>query len=326
MVDSNKTTSKKSPKTKSRVAKSRKTASATKSSIEPTIEKVGPEEVGEDNNLDIKEFLKQKAYPDQKASPDNDDEKYTIQLEKIKIAFQGQLDNFLEQISDSKNAFISFKDNLDETLTGSQDVIARQRKLIGILLATVGVSILMSLILTVISLYNFSSKASDFDVVTAALANRITTMNSGLDEFEQVGLEISNLYSTIDQLAMDVEKNITEIENFRDEIKNNLQESVDDTSDEYLRQSANLRDNFSRLEDRFSGVSSRILNLESIVESNSLDNERFYRELDGIESLKNQVDALLTLEKEKYYEQLQRLQEGGASENLPNFSVNLENN
>ncbi len=109
---------------------------------------------------------------------------------------------------------------------------------------------------------------------------------------------------------MDVEKNITEIENFRDEIKNNLQESVDDTSDEYLRQSANLRDNFSRLEDRFSGVSSRILNLESIVESNSLDNERFYRELEGIESLKNQVDALLTLEKEKYYEQLQRLQEG----------------
>ncbi len=320
MVDSNKTTSKKSPKTRSPAAKSRKTASAKKSSMEPTMEKVRPEEVGEDNNLDIKEFLKQKA------SPDNDDEKYTIQLEKIKSAFQGQLDNFLEQVSDSKSAFLSFKDNLDETLTGSQDVIARQRKLIGILLATVGVSILMSLILTVISIYNLSSKASDFDIVTAALANRITTMNSGLDEFEQVGLEISNLYSTIDQLAMDVEKNITEIENFRDEIKNNLQESVDDTSDEYLRQSANLRDNFSRLEDRFSGVSSRILNLESIVESNSLDNERFYRELEGIESLKNQVDALLTLEKEKYYEQLQRLQEGGAGENLPNFSVNLENN
>jgi len=320
MVDSNKSTSKKSPKTRSPAAKSRKTASATKSSVVPTIEKVRTEEVAEDNNLDIKEFLKQKA------SPDNDDEKYTIHLEKIKSAFQGQLDNFLEQVSDSKSAFLSFKDNLDETLTGSQDVIARQRKLIGILLATVGVSILMSLILTVISIYNFSSKSSDFDIVTAALANRITTMNSGLDEFEQVGLEISNLYSTIDQLAMDVEKNITEIENFRDEIKNNLQESVDDTSDEYLRQSANLRDNFSRLEDRFSGVSSRILNLESIVESNSLDNERFYRELDGIESLKNQVDALLTLEKEKYYEQLQRLQEGSASENLPNFSVNLENN
>jgi hypothetical protein len=320
MVDSNKTTSKKSPKTRSPAAKSRKTASATKSSVEPTIGKVRPEEVAEDNNLDIKEFLKQKA------STDNDDEKYTIQLEKIKSAFQGQLDNFLEQVSDSKSAFLSFKDNLDETLTGSQDVIARQRKLIWILLATVGVSILMSLILTVISIYNLSSKASDFDIVTAALANRITTMNSGLDEFEQVGLEISNLYSTIDQLAMDVEKNITEIENFRDEIKNNLQESVDDTSDEYLRQSANLRDNFSRLEDRFSGVSSRILNLESIVESNSLDNERFYRELEGIESLKNQVDALLTLEKEKYFEQLQRLQEGGAGENLPNFSVNLENN
>lgn len=320
MVDSNKTTSKKTPKTRSPAARSRKTASASKSSVEPTIEKVRPEEVGEDNNLDIKEFLKQKA------SPDNDDEKYTIQLDKIKSAFQGQLDNFLEQVSDSKSAFLSFKDNLDETLTGSQDVIARQRKLIGILLATVGVSILMSLILTVISIYNLSSKASDFNIVTAALANRITTMNSGLDEFEQVRLEISNLYSTIDQLAMDVEKNITEIENFRDEIKNNLQESVDDTSDEYLRQSANLRDNFSRLEDRFSGVSSRILNLESIVESNSLDNERFYRELEGIESLKNQVDALLTLEKEKYYEQLQRLQEGVASENLPNFSVNLENN
>lgn len=320
MVDSNKTTSKKTPKTRSPADRSRKTASASKSSVEPTIEKVRPEEVAEDNNLDIKEFLKQKA------SQDNDDEKYTIQLEKIKSAFQGQLDNFLEQVSDSKSAFLSFKDNLDETLTGSQDVIARQRKLIGILLATVGVSILMSLILTVISIYNLSSKASDFDIVTAALANRITTMNSGLDEFEQVGLEISNLYSTIDQLAMDVEKNIKEIENFRDEIKNNLQESVDDTSDEYLRQSANLRDNFSRLEDRFSGVSSRILNLESIVESNSLDNEKFYRELEGIESLKNQVDALLTLEKEKYYEQLQRLQEGGASENLPNFSVNLENN
>jgi hypothetical protein len=261
-------------------------------------------ELTDENKLNIKEFLKEQV----STTVSNDDKKFLTQLESLKSDFEEKINAYLEKISSSQEVFLSLQNTLDSSLTSQLELAKKYKEAAKIILLAACVSIFVSLLLTVVSVFNFSNKASDFDVVTSALANRISTMNSGLTEFEKVGQNVANLTILLNDLNENIENNISENKSFRENIFVSMEEISTDLSNEYQVQSFNIVENYSLLEDRFSGVSSRLLSLANLIENSAAENENLASKIEVLENLGKQIEAFLVLEKEKYFEEIIKLQ------------------
>ena len=69
-----------------------------------------------------------------------------------------------------------------------------------------------------------------------------------------------------------------------------------------------MKEDYSLLEDRFSGVSSRILSLVNRIENNATVSESLVSKIESLENIENQIEAFLILEKEKYFDEIIKLQ------------------
>lgn len=261
-------------------------------------------ELTDENKLDIKEFLKEQV----SSTVSNDDKEFLSSLESLKSDFEEKIDSYLENISISQEVLFTVKNTLDSGLESQQELAKKYKEAAKIIFLAACLSIFISLLLTVVSIFNFSSKASDFDVVTSALANRISTMNSGLTEFEKVGQNVANLTILLNDLNENIENNVSENKSFRENIFVSMEEISTDLSNEYQVQSVNIVENYSLLEDRFSGVSSRLLSLANLIENSAAENENLASKIEVLENLGKQIEAFLVLEKEKYFEEIIKLQ------------------
>jgi len=261
-------------------------------------------ELTDENKLDIKEFLKEQV----SSTVSNDDKEFLSSLESLKSDFEEKIDSYLENISISQEVLFTVKNTLDLGLESQQELAKKYKDAAKIIFLAACISIFISLLLTVVSIFNFSSKASDFDVVTSALANRISTMNNGLTEFEKVGQNVANLNILLNDLNEIIENNISESKIFRENIMVSMKEISTDLSNQYQVESLNMKEDYSLLEDRFSGVSSRILSLVNRIENNATVSESLVSKIESLENIENQIEAFLILEKEKYFDEIIKLQ------------------
>jgi len=261
-------------------------------------------ELTDENKLDIKEFLKEQV----SSTVSNDDKEFLSSLESLKSDFEEKIDSYLENISISQEVLFTVKNTLDSGLESQQELAQKYKDAAKIIFLAACLSIFISLLLTVVSIFNFSSKASDFDVVTSALANRISTMNNGLTEFEKVGQNVANLNILLNDLNEIIENNISESKIFRENIMVSMKEISTDLSNQYQVESLNMKEDYSLLEDRFSGVSSRILSLVNRIENNATVSESLVSKIESLENIENQIEAFLILEKEKYFDEIIKLQ------------------
>jgi len=261
-------------------------------------------ELTDENKLDIKEFLKEQV----SSTVSNDDKEFLLSLESLKSDFEEKIDSYLENISISQEVLFTVKNTLDSGLKSQQELAKKYKDAAKIIFLAACLSIFISLLLTVVSIFNFSSKASDFDVVTSALANRISTMNNGLTEFEKVGQNVENLNILLNDLNEIIENNISESKIFRENIMVSMKEISTDLSNQYQVESLNMKEDYSLLEDRFSGVSSRILSLVNRIENNATVSESLVSKIESLENIENQIEAFLILEKEKYFDEIIKLQ------------------
>jgi len=261
-------------------------------------------ELTDENKLDIKEFLKEQV----SSTVSNDDKEFLSSLESLKSDFEEKIDSYLENISISQEVLFTVKNTLDSGLESQQELAKKYKDAAKIIFLAACLSIFISLLLTVVSIFNFSSKASDFDVVTSALANRISTMNNGLTEFEKVGQNVANLNILLNDLNEIIENNISESKIFRENIMVSMKEISTDLSNQYQVESLNMKEDYSLLEDRFSGVSSRILSLVNRIENNATVSESLVSKIESLENIENQIEAFLILEKEKYFDEIIKLQ------------------
>ncbi len=134
-------------------------------------------------------------------------------------------------------------------------------------------------------------------------------MNTGLDQFEDVQEEISNLYNTVEMISLESEKTNNSIVAFKDEIAAVLERLQNDLSLKYEESITEQIDSYNNLQDRFSTINSRMLSLENAFEETSEGDLAFFAEMKKLENFVNQIDALILLEKEKYLDQIRLSQQ-----------------
>ncbi len=226
-------------------------------------------------------------------------------IDNIKQEFE----RFLETLQDEKLYFTNFSRDINSLTKNQITSMASQRKLINILFGVCAVILFISLLITTVAIYSFSSKSSDFGIMSDALATRIVNMNTGLDQFEDVQEEISNLYNTVEMISLESEKTNNSIVAFKDEIAAVLERLQNDLSLKYEESITEQIDSYNNLQDRFSTINSRMLSLENAFEETSEADLAFFAEMKRLENFVNQIDALILLEKEKYLDQIRLSQQ-----------------
>lgn len=237
-----------------------------------------------------------------------------------------EFEKFLETLQDEKLYFTNFSRDINSLTKNQITSMASQRKLINILFGVCAVILFISLLITTVAVFSFSSKSTDFGIMSDALATRIVNMNTGLDQFQDIQEEISNLYNTVEVISLESEKTNNSIVAFKDEISAVLERLQSDLSLKYEESLTEQIDSYNNLQDRFSTINSRMLSLENAFEEASEADLIFFTEMKRLENFVNQIDALILLEKEKYLDQIRLSQQVMENEedNLNNDPMSFE--
>jgi hypothetical protein len=255
------------------------------------------------DQVDVKNFIIKEEEGDTLLDTNMSED--TSHIDNIKQEFE----KFLETLQDEKLYFTNFSRDINSLTKNQITSMASQRKLINILFGVCAVILFISLLITTVAIFSFSSKSSDFGIMSDALATRIVNMNTGLDQFEDVQEEISNLYNTVEMISLESEKTNNSIVAFKDEIAAVLERLQNDLSLKYEESITEQIDSYNNLQDRFSTINSRMLSLENAFEETSEADLAFFAEMKRLENFVNQIDALILLEKEKYLDQIRLSQQ-----------------
>ena len=163
-------------------------------------------------------------------------------------------------------------------------------------------SIAVSIIFFVVAIMTFSAKNNEFDALSGALVKRIVEMNSGLTSFEEAKLALSMMQAQIEGISLELEKNQQIYLKSEEDIQSHLVDYSQEINGELISQTANLRENFVRLEGRFSVLNSKILDVEQVLESSQSTLSQVGAEARSLGEMKEVMDALLLLERERYFE------------------------
>lgn len=186
-----------------------------------------------------------------------------------------------------------------------------QRKFSIVVVAAAATSIVVSLIFFLVTILSFSSKNEEFNNLSLALGKRIVELNSGLTSFEearnqlvslQVGLE--NISADVERLGLDVDESQVSYLKTEQEIQGQLLNYSQELSAEVAAQTANVRENLVRLDGQFSNFNSKMLDFELVLAESESTVRAIGIDANALLDLKEVINALLTLERERYYEAL----------------------
>ena len=183
----------------------------------------------------------------------------------------------------------------------------------------------------IFSVINFGSKNDFFDSASTALSMRITEMDSGLISFEAARSQLAVLQEQVEGLELRIEESQLSYDSTEQDIQGQLLNYSQDINQELASQAENLRDNLARLDDRFSIFNAQILDFGDVLAESESTLDEIGDEARSLNDLKEVMDALLTLERERYYEAINGssvsqnrragiVTEGSSSSSVPTFN------
>tara|TARA_Y100001936_G_C16002097_1_gene628485 strand:- start:583 stop:1368 length:786 start_codon:yes stop_codon:yes gene_type:complete len=178
----------------------------------------------------------------------------------------------------------------------------QQQKISSIVVFASFFGVLVAAGFLVFSVFNFNSKNDLFDSASTALSMRITEMDSGLTSFEAARSQLDILQEQIEGLELRIEESQLSYDITEQDIQGQLLNYSEDINQELTTQAENLRENLARLDDRFSIFNSQILDFGDVLAESERTLDEIGDEARSLNDLKEVMDALLTLERERYYE------------------------
>ena len=160
----------------------------------------------------------------------------------------------------------------------------------------------VAIFFSILATLTFSSKNEFFNSVSNGLSNRIVTMNEGLVSFNLARDQLSILQNQVEGLELKLDESQLGYINTEEDIQGQLLTYTQDINTEFADQTANLRANLTRLDERFSAFNTRMLDFGDILDQSEIKLAEMSSEAKGLNELKAVLDALLTLEKERYFE------------------------
>ena len=178
----------------------------------------------------------------------------------------------------------------------------QQQKISSVVVFASFFGVLVAVGFLVFSIFNFSSKNDFFDSASTALSMRITEMDSGLISFEAARSQLDMLQEQIEGLELRIEESQLSYDSTEQDIQGQLLNYSEDINQELTTQAENLRENLARLDDRFSIFNAQILDFGDVLAESERTLSEIGDEARSLNDLKEVMDALLTLERERYYE------------------------
>jgi len=178
----------------------------------------------------------------------------------------------------------------------------QQQKISSVVVFASFFGVLVAVGFLVFSIFNFSSKNDFFDSASTALSMRITEMDSGLISFEAARSQLDILQEQIEGLELRIEESQLSYDSTEQDIQGQLLNYSEDINQELTTQAENLRENLARLDDRFSIFNAQILDFGDVLAEGERTLNEIGDEARSLNDLKEVMDALLTLERERYYE------------------------
>ena len=213
-----------------------------------------------------------------------------------------ELVNTVRAMEDSGSRLNEQESKFVESINEFKIYKEQQQKISSVVVFASFFGVLVAVGFLVFSIFNFSSKNDFFDSASTALSMRITEMDSGLISFEAARSQLDMLQEQIEGLELRIEESQLSYDSTEQDIQGQLLNYSEDVNQELTTQAENLRENLARLDDRFSIFNAQILDFGDVLAESERTLNEIGDEARSLNDLKEVMDALLTLERERYYE------------------------
>lgn len=213
-----------------------------------------------------------------------------------------ELINTVRAMEDSGSRLNEQESKFVESINEFKIYKEQQQKISSVVVFASFFGVLVAVGFLVFSIFNFSSKNDFFDSASTALSMRITEMDSGLISFEAARSQLDILQEQIEGLELRIEESQLSYDSTEQDIQGQLLNYSEDINQELTIQAENLRENLARLDDRFSIFNAQILDFGDVLAESERTLNEIGDEARSLNDLKEVMDALLTLERERYYE------------------------
>ena len=213
-----------------------------------------------------------------------------------------ELVNTVRAMEESGSKLNEQESNFIESINEFKIYKQEQQKISTVVLLSSFLGVLVAVGFLVFAVFNFGSKNDLFDSASSALTTRITDMDAGLASFETARAQLSVLQDQIEVLELRIEENQMSYDSTEQDIQGQLLNYSQEMSQELADQTENLRENLARLDDRFSIFNAQILDFGDVLEESENTLGEIGEEARSLNDLREVMDALLTLERERYYE------------------------
>ena len=189
---------------------------------------------------------------------------------------------------------------IDTNFKRYDTLFIKKNKLIQMtLIGSIG-AVFLSLTMMFIAGYNYSNQVTNMNALSISLAKRLSEVNSGLVTFEQLYQSISSVNENIERLQLLTENQSDSISDGVNDLTNQIS-ATSEIIDASINQWETLTSNYSNsIKEQQTSALNRMVALteQLIVSQNELIGAT--PTLDELVGLKNEINALIVLEKNNY--------------------------
>ena len=203
---------------------------------------------------------------------------------------------------------------VDTSINRYELLLVKKNKLIQITLLGSIAAVFLTLSMMFVAGYNYSSQVNQMNALSISLARRLSEVNSGLVTFEQINQSISSLSNSTESLMVTTEMQSETLTQGLTDIQSLLAASATETEASLTQLQANVAEEMSgMLQDTRSSSAGIVRAIEQVgaAQRGLQETTPTLRELVG---LREQISALIVLERNQYLETIAATQSAAAAE------------
>ena len=174
-----------------------------------------------------------------------------------------------------------------------------------IMLVTTGGIIAVALGLFLAAILSLSGKGDELSALNLALGKRIVELNVGLTSFEEAKAEVATLRGVIETLAVGVEQTQASYSESEQEIQGQLSVYSESLVSELTNQNTMLGESFDALSSKVTAFDAKINSFDSRLQQTDRTLADIQENAKALLEVRDVVEALLVLERERYLEALE---------------------
>jgi hypothetical protein len=203
---------------------------------------------------------------------------------------------------------------VDTSINRYELLLVKKNKLIQITLLGSIAAVFLTLSMMFVAGYNYSSQVNQMNALSISLARRLSEVNSGLVTFEQINQSISSLSNSTESLMVTTEMQSETLTQGLTDIQSLLAASATETDASLTQLQANVAEEMSgMLQDTRSSSAGIVRAIEQVgaAQRGLQETTPTLREL---VALREQISALIVLERNQYLETIAATQSAAAAE------------